>query len=94
MIRAAPTCVHCGSRLLKWLVPEGSSWSSDHLWVCFNDDCSYYRDGWAWMREQYSQNVSYRYAQDTVSGAATMVPVWSASATRDRIIPNNAEGAA
>jgi len=75
-------------------VPEGSNWSSDYLWVCFNDECSYYAEGWEWMREQYSQNVSYRYAQDPASGAATMIPVWSATATRDRIIQSDVEGAA
>lgn len=94
MIHTAPTCIHCGSRLRQWLVPEGSSWPSEHLWVCFNDDCSYFRDGWTWMREQYSQNVSYRYAWEPATGAATMIPVWSASATRDRIVKDGAEVAA
>ena len=91
-MHAAPRCAHCGSHLLKWLVPEGSSWSCGYLWVCFNDDCSYFREGWTWMREQYSQNVSYRYAQHPETGGAIMIPVWSADATRDRIMMEQAEG--
>jgi len=86
MSDTVPSCTHCGNQLRRWLVPEGSNWPSERLWVCFNDDCSYYRDGWTWMREQYSQNISYRYACEPETGAATMIPVWSASATRDRII--------
>jgi hypothetical protein len=54
----APTCPHCGHHLKKWLVPDGASWTEEYLFVCFNDDCSYYREGWEWMEQQYSQHAS------------------------------------
>lgn len=85
MTDAPPTCSHCGCRLKKWRVPEGSSWSEEFFFVCFNDDCSYYREGWNWMKEQYSQHASYRYMINPTNSASSSIPVWSDSATREMI---------
>ena len=85
------TCPHCGSRLRKWLVPEGASWSEEFLLVCFNDECSYYRKGWAWMKEQYNQVASYRYMVNPATGASSPLPVWSDSAMRE-MLAEDAEG--
>ncbi|MFC1888681.1 ogr/Delta-like zinc finger family protein [Thermodesulfobacteriota bacterium] len=79
-------CPHCGSHLKKWSVPEGSSWDDRIFFVCFNDECSYYQKGWDWMMEQYSQNASYRYMVNPRTNAASMIPVWSDTATRERIV--------
>ncbi len=83
------TCPHCGSRLKKWLVPEGATWSEEFFFVCFNDDCSYYREGWDWMKEQYNQHASYRYMINPATGASSSIPVWSDSATREMIVEEN-----
>ena len=80
------TCPHCGSRLKKWLVPEEATWSDEFFFVCFNDDCSYYRNGWEWMKEQYNQQGSYRYVFNPTTGTSSMIPVWSDSATREMIV--------
>ncbi|MGC8639481.1 MAG: ogr/Delta-like zinc finger family protein [Isosphaeraceae bacterium] len=79
-------CPHCGSRLRKWLVPDGASWSEEYFLVCFNDDCAYYKDGWVWMREQYSQSASYRYMINPRHGGASPLPVWSDTAMRNLIV--------
>ena len=91
MTDTPPTCPHCGCRLKKWRVPEGSSWCEEFFFVCFNDDCAYYREGWNWMQEQYSQNASYRYMINPTTSASSLIPVWSDSATRE-MIEENAEG--
>ena len=57
--------------LKKWLVPEGASWDEEFFFVCFNDDCSYYQEGWDWMKEQYSQEASYRYMINPTTGASS-----------------------
>ena len=88
---ATKTCPHCGSRLKKWLVPDGASWNEEFFYACFNNDCSYYRSGWSWMREQYNQDVSYRYMVNPTNGAAAPLLVWSDSATREMIV-EEAEG--
>ena len=45
MADTSRTCPHCGSHLEKWRVPEDASWSEEFFFVCFNDDCSYYKEG-------------------------------------------------
>jgi len=82
----SPTCPHCGSRLKRWRVPEGANWVEEFFFVCFNDDCSYYREGWEWMKQEYNQVSSYRYLINPVTGATSPLPVWSASAMREMIV--------
>lgn len=83
------TCPDCGSVLKKWLVPEGASWDDEYFLVCFNDDCPYYRDGWEWMKKQYNQVASYRRTINPITGVASMIPVWSDSATREMIVDDS-----
>jgi len=85
MTDTKPTCAHCGGPLSRWRVPEDTSWEEEFFLVCFNDDCPYYRDGWDWMKKNYNQHVSYRYALSPVTGAPLMIPVWSSTATRELI---------
>jgi hypothetical protein len=86
MTEISRTCPHCGSRLSRWLVPEDTNWSEEFLFVCFNDDCPYFREGWDWMREQFKQQASYRYMISPVTGATSMIPVWSPEALRELIV--------
>jgi hypothetical protein len=86
------TCPHCGSRLRKWLAPLGSDWTVDFFFVCFNDDCPYYGDGWDWMKQQYRQLASYRYMINPVTGVASPLAVWSASAMREMIAEEDRGG--
>ena len=86
MTGAARSCPHCERRLKKWRVPDGATWCEEFLLVCFNDDCSYYTEGWSWMKEQYSQQASYRYMLNPTTGASSMIPVWSEDATRNMIV--------
>ena len=86
MPSAPPVCRHCGAPLKKWLVPDGATWVEDFFYVCFNDACPYYREGWDWMKQQYGQHASYRYAVSPTTGAPLMIPVWSDAATREMIV--------
>lgn len=89
MAEISRSCQHCGSRLEKWRVPEDATWSEEFFFVCFNDDCPYYQQGWAWMKQQYNQHASYRYAVNPVTGGSLPLPVWSASATREMIVDDS-----
>jgi hypothetical protein len=80
------TCPHCGSKLKTWRVPDEATWVEEFFYVCFNDDCPYYKKGWDWMMEQYNQKASYRYALNPDTGEALMIPVWSDVATREMIV--------
>jgi len=86
MANIRETCPHCESRLRKWRVPDEASWDEEFFFVCFDDDCPYYKEGWSWMKEQYNQRSSYRYAVNPTTGASMPLAVWSDSATRDRIV--------
>ena len=83
-----PSCPHCGARLSPIAVPDGTGWDGEAPhWVCFNDECGYFRDGWDWMWQQYRQKVSYRYRiVDLETGAPSPLAVRSARALRNLII--------
>ena len=85
-------CPHCGSRLKKWRVPEESTWDEEFFFVCFNDECPYYRKGWAWMKQEYSQQASYRFMINPTTGNSSQIPVWSDSATREMIVEDDDDG--
>ena len=79
--------------MLRWANPEGSSWSGEFQYVCFNDECPYYVRGWEWMKEQYNVAASYRYRLDPDQPARRgPLPVWSADDLRSDIISEPEEG--
>ncbi len=80
-------CPHCGAEMLRWFTPPESSWGIGYHYVCFNDECTYYKRGWEWMQSQYARKASYRHRYDPFTGDAGPLPVWSPLALREGIIP-------
>jgi hypothetical protein len=70
----------------KWRIPINSTWSNDFFFVCFNDDCPYYVQGWDLMWERQAIRASYRCRLDPDSGKFVPLPVWSVDALKDAII--------
>lgn len=63
--RERPACPHCGTQMKVWEVTEfgcscGSGWGTPYLFVCFNDDCPPFVNGWESMRKEYGKRCSYR----------------------------------
>jgi len=79
-------CPYCGVKMKKWMPPAESTWGNYEQYICFNDECSYYVEGWTWMKEQYQQKVSYRHRYDPQTGETGPIPVWSVDALKDRIV--------
>lgn len=84
-----PTCPHCGARLLKWKVPDNSTWDVDYQYACFNDDCPYYQRGWDWMMKNFKAHASYRYRYNPATGESGPLAVWSKTAIKDFIVDEN-----
>jgi len=79
-------CPHCGAKMQKWRTPPLSTWSAEFFFVCFNDECSYYRRGWKFMQETQNTCASYRHRYDPDTGACGPLPVWHPDAGKDAII--------
>ncbi|WP_373498413.1 zinc ribbon domain-containing protein [Desulfococcus sp.] len=65
MMQEKPNCPHCNQLMSVWEVPpinfsDGLGWGAPYLFVCFNDDCSLYKDGWQNIEENYGHLASYR----------------------------------
>jgi hypothetical protein len=86
-----PRCPHCGMPMKKWQTPlmpfaGSTTWTSDFLYICFNDECRYFVDGWDWMWNNYHQYVSYRHMFDPATGIASPIAVSSHASLKDMII--------
>lgn len=77
-----PQCPHCGSEMTIWEVPpfsfsDGLGWGTPYLFICFNDECSLYVQGWKNMEENYSQCASYRSMNYPGTKQFECIPVFS-----------------
>jgi uncharacterized protein YmfQ (DUF2313 family) len=80
-------CPHCGEKLKAVEMPVELAWGNQIQWACFNNDCSYYQDGWQWMWDEYNVKSSYRYrVTNSETGASAPLSVWSENAIVDCII--------
>jgi hypothetical protein len=82
-----PTCPHCGSKLLPWRSPDLTSWGGKIMLICVSDECPYYQRGWDWMKQNYNVDVSYRYRLDPETGESGPLAVWSPTALKDQVLP-------
>jgi hypothetical protein len=86
-----PRCPHCGLLMKKWHTPQmpfggSTTWTTEFLYVCFNDECPYFVNGWDWMWNNYHRHVSYRHMLDPVSGGTSPIPVSSYDSLKEGII--------
>lgn len=92
MAKVPANCPHCGQKLSRLELPVGLTWEEPFHLVCFNDECPYYVKGWEIMSARYGRRVSYRYRVNPETGESGPIPVWSASALRNKIIDPGEDG--
>ena len=79
-------CPYCGQKLSKWVSPATASWGSECQYICFNDDCDYYKRGWDHTFKKIGIKASYRHRYDPETGQTGPFPVNTPDAGKDQII--------
>jgi hypothetical protein len=90
-----PKCPHCGEEMNLWEVPpinfsDGLGWGAPYLFLCFNDECSLYRQGWENLKENYNHTASYRCMNFPGTKQFELMPVFSQMGARGQIIDDEA----
>ena len=86
-----PLCQDCNREMTLWEVPQitfsdGLGWGSPYMFVCFNDDCSAYKQGWDELQETMEYTASYRCITEPGSGLYAYMPVFSASGGKGQVL--------
>jgi hypothetical protein len=95
MAQPKPSCPHCGLEMNLWEVPpmnvgDGLGWGAPFLYLCFNDECPLYREGWDNMKENYAHTASYRCMNYPGTKQYELIPVFSNQGGRGQIIDDEA----
>jgi len=86
-----PKCPHCNTEMAIWEVPaisvgDGLGWGEPFLFICFNDDCSLFKQGWDDIMENLGQKSSYRCMNYPGTEQFEILPVFSSFGGSDQII--------
>ena len=84
-------CPHCKEELSCCEAPpihvgDGLGWGSDILFICLNDACSVFLNGWKTIEEQYGHHSSYRYMELPDSKEKNYMMVGNADAFKACVI--------
>ena len=63
-----PACPHCKDQLTLCHAPpmhvgDGLGWGSEYLFICLNNECTLYVNGWDFVDVQYGHVGSYRHME-------------------------------
>ncbi len=86
-----PKCKHCGTEMNLWEVPmipvgDGLGWGTPYLFMCFNDECPLYVQGWDNIMENYAHHASYRCMCYPGTEQYECIPVFSPQGATGQII--------
>lgn len=85
------TCPHCSQIMSCCEAPpihvgDGLGWGSDVLFICLNDSCSLFLNGWEKIENQYGHHASYRYMELPGSPEGNYMMVGNADAFKACVI--------
>lgn len=86
-----PVCPHCGkemniSECADTGLSCGSGWGTPYFFVCFNDKCPAFVNGWESMKRDYGRKCSYRCICFPGSRKTEMMMVFSYSDVKSEIV--------
>ncbi len=89
-------CPHCKQPMKKWAAThndfgDGMGFCADMMYVCFNDHCSMYVNGWNALFDNYGRVGSVRYFYNPEDGDTGVLPVAHKDALRGDIIDDTRE---
>ena len=91
MAQDKPVCPKCDQTMNLWEVPsinfsDGLGWGTPYLYICFNDKCPIYCQGWENLKENYNQVASYRHINYPGTDQFEYMPVFSPMGAQGQII--------
>lgn len=77
-----PHCPHCEKTMTLWEVPpinfsDGLGWGTPYLFICFNDECPSYKQGWDHLGKTMEAPASYRCINEPGQKNFEYMPVFS-----------------
>jgi hypothetical protein len=93
-----PGCPHCSQEMSIYEVPpmtfsDGLGWGTPYLFICFNDECPLYTQGWQHMEDTYAHKASYRCMNYPGTNQFELMPVFSPMGAKGQIIDSEAVAA-
>lgn len=84
-------CPHCNETMSCCESPpihigDGLGWGSDVLFICLNDSCSLFLEGWDQIEAQYGHHASYRYMELPGSPEGNYMMVGNADAFKACVV--------
>ena len=86
-----PLCPHCTKEMDLWEVPpvafsDGLGWGVPYLYVCFNDECPLFTQGWDDIMKQVGQKSSFRCMNYPGTETFELLPVFSSFGGSGQIV--------
>lgn len=87
-------CPHCKQKLSCCEAPpfhigDGLGWGSEVMFICLNDGCSLFLNGWDQIERQYGHHSSYRYMELPGSPEGNCLMVGNSDAFKGCVISKN-----
>ena len=84
-------CSHCNQKMSLCHVPpihvgDGLGWGSEYMFVCLNDECPLFANGWEYIDAQFGHHGSYRFMQLPNSTEDISMMVGSAEAFKGSVV--------
>jgi hypothetical protein len=96
LAKKKPACPHCNNDMDLWEVPpvafsDGLGWGVPFLYVCFNDECPLFTQGWDEIMEQVGQKSSFRCMNYPGTETFELLPVFSSFGGSGQIVTDETE---